>query len=383
MINSGQGPRPFAKLPLEITAASVLEEVSEINQKIARGARRLAEYTEQDLAIATTPADEIHREDMVRLYKYRPPLQKTRGVSVFIVYALVGRYQMIDLEADRSFVRKLLAEGVDVYMVDWGHPTRAHRWLTIDDYVSGYLDGCVDVIRERDGFDKVNLIGICQGGVFSTCYAALFPEKVANLALMVTPLDFHADAPRVEPGSGYMNLWARAMKPEDIDLLVDTIGNSSGPMVGLAFLMMNPIGNLAKYTIDLIDILDDDKKLLNFLRMERWIADRPSSPGEVVRQWFKDLYQGNKLIRNQLELGGRQVDLHRITMPVLNIFAGGDVVIPNACSRGMGAHFGTSDYTELAVPGGHIGTFVGGKAQNILTPTIVNWLMARAAKSGA
>jgi polyhydroxyalkanoate synthase len=364
--------------PIAITPAAAMKELSELIQKIVQGTQRLAEYTDEDLAIATSPADEIYREDMIRLYRYRPVGHKSRGIAVFIVYALVGRYQMIDLEPDRSFVRKLLAEGLDVYMVDWGHPTRAQRWLTIDDYVSGYLDACVDIIRERQGIDKINLIGICQGGVFTTCYSALFPEKVRNLTLMVAPLDFHGDAGKPEPGSGYMNLWARALTSEDIDLLVDTIGSSPGPMVGFAFLMMNPIGNLTKYSIDLIDILDDDRKLLNFLRMERWIADRPSSPGEVVRQWFKDLYQGNKLIKNQLELGGRQVDLHRITMPVLNIFAQGDVVIPNACSRGVGACFGTDDYTELGVPGGHIGTFVGAKAQNILVPTIVDWLVARA-----
>jgi poly[(R)-3-hydroxyalkanoate] polymerase subunit PhaC len=371
-----------SSLPLDFTPATAMRELSELLQKIARGTQRLAAYTDEDLAIATSPADEVYREDMVRLYRYRPVAEKRRGISVFIVYALVGRYQMIDLEADRSFVRKLLTEGLDVYMVDWGHPTRAQRWLTIDDYVSGYLDTCVDVIREREGIDQINLIGICQGGVFSTCYAALFPEKIGNLALMVTPLDFHGDAGKPEAGSGYMNLWARALKPEDIDLLVDTIGNSPGSMVGFAFLMMNPIGNLTKYTIDLIDILDDDRKLLNFLRMERWIADRPSSPGEVVRQWFKDLYQGNRLIKNQLELGARRVDLRRITMPVLNIFAEGDVVIPNACSRGVGACFATNDYTELGVPGGHIGTFVGAKAQSILSPAIVNWLVARTIEGG-
>ena len=359
-------------------------EIAELLQRIARGSKRLTGYTDADLAIATTPADEVHREDMVRLYKYRPLVDApvaTSGVTVLIVYALVGRYQMIDLETERSFVRKLLAAGVDVYMVDWGHPTRAQRWLTIDDYVSGYLDTCIDVIREREGTGPVNVIGICQGGVFSTCYAALFPEKVRNLVLMVTPLDFHGDAGKVERGSGYMNLWARSLSPQDIDLLIDTMGNSPGSMVGFAFLMMNPIGNLTKYTIDLVDILDDEKKLLNFLRMERWLADRPSNPGEVVRQWFKDLYQGNKLIKNQLELGGRRVDLGRITMPVLNIFAQGDVVIPNACSQGMGAFFGSKDYSELGVPGGHIGTFVGGKAQNILGPAIVQWLMARTAEA--
>jgi polyhydroxyalkanoate synthase len=108
--------------------------------------------------------------------------------------------------------------------------------------------------------------------------------------------------------------------------------------------------------------------------MERWISDRPNNPGEVVRQWFKDLYQGNKLIKNELVLDGRVVDLKQITMPVLNIYAEGDVVVPNACSQGMKGRFGTRDYTELGVPGGHIGTFVGGKAQKILAPSIVEWL---------
>jgi polyhydroxyalkanoate synthase len=369
--------KPAPTLPVHITPEAAMRELAELRRKLAQGAKRLGQFTEEDLAIATTPADEVYREDMVRLYKVQPTAAKSRGISVLIVYALVGRYQMIDLEVDRSFVRKLLAEGIDVYFVDWGTPTRAQRWLTIDDYVSGYLDNCVDVVCAREGIEKVNLMGICQGGVFSTCYAALFPKKVARLMLTVTPLDFHGDVDTPTRGSGYMNLWARALEPEDIDQLVDTMGNSPGPLVGFSFLMMNPVSNLTKYSIDLLDILDDDKKLLGFLRMERWISDRPNNPGEVVRQWFKDLYQGNKLINSELVLGGRTVNLKRITMPVLNIYAEGDVVIPNSCSQGMQGRFGTKDYTELGVPGGHIGTFVGGKAQKILAPSIVKWLTTK------
>lgn len=365
------------KLPVFVTPQAALQELDGLRRKLAEGARRLGSFTEDDLAIATVPSEEVFRSDMVRLHHARPAPDLRTGMAVLIVYALVGRYQMIDLEAERSFVRKLLAEGIDVYFIDWGLPTRAQRWLTIDDYVSGYLDDCVDVVRAREGIDQVNLVGICQGGVFSTCYAALFPRKIATLTLTVTPLDFHGDVGAPVRGSGYMNLWARALEPEDIDRLVDTRGNSSGPSVGFAFLMMNPVGNLTKYSIDLLDILDDDKKLLGFLRMERWIADRPGTPGEVVRQWFKDLYQGNKLVRNELVLGGRTVDLKRITMPVLNVYAEGDVIIPNACSQGMQGRFGTDDYTELGVPGGHIGTFVGGKAQKILAPGIVGWLKQR------
>jgi polyhydroxyalkanoate synthase len=365
-----------AAAAIAITPATLAKEIDAARTKIAEGLRRLASVSEDDLAIATVPRDEVWREDMVRLYRCKPVNERPHAVPILITYALVGRFQMIDLEADRSLVRKLLAEGFDVYFIDWGLPSRAQRWLNIDDYVSGYLDRCVDVIRARSGQDAINLLGICQGGVFTACYAALFPEKVRNLAFTVTPIDFHGDRDDPQAGSGYMNQWARALTHDDIDALVEAYGTAPGSMVGFAFLMMNPVSNLTKYTIDLIDVLGDDARLLNFLRMERWIADRPDHPGEVLRQWFKDLYQDNKLIKNELVLGGRKVDLRNITMPVLNIYATGDTIIPVACSKGVGAHFGTDDYTEVAVPGGHIGTFVGGKAQKILPPALSNWFKA-------
>jgi polyhydroxyalkanoate synthase len=78
-----------------------------------------------------------------------------------------------------------------------------------------------------------------------------------------------------------------------------------------------------------------------------------------------------------LRLGDWVIDLRNIPMPVLNIYAEGDVIIPTACSKDLRDRFSTADYTELGVPGGHIGTFVGGKAQKILAPAIVDWLRRR------
>jgi polyhydroxyalkanoate synthase subunit PhaC len=363
---------------LAITPESAAKELEAARDKLSRGIKKLSALSEDELAIATVPRDEVWREDMVTLYRCRPAVDRPHPVPVLIAYALVGRFQMIDLEEDRSLVRKLLASGFDVYFIDWGMPGRAQRWHGIDDYVSGYLDRCVDIVRARSGADRINLMGICQGGVFSICYAALFPHKVRNLALTVTPIDFHGDRREPQSGAGYVNGWARSMTAQDVDDFVDAYGSAPGALVGFAFLMMNPVSNLTKYTTDLIDVLDDDAKLLSFLRMERWIADRPDHPGEVLRQWLKDLYQDNKLIRNELQLGARTVDLRNITMPVLNIYATGDTIVPVSCSRGVGNHFGTRDYTEVPVPGGHIGTFVGGKAQKILAPTLADWFRARA-----
>ena len=38
---------------------------------------------------------------------------------------------------------------------------------------------------------------------------------------------------------------------------------------------------------------------------------------------------------------------------------------------------GTADYTDLPLPGGHVGVFVNGKSQGILGKGIVDWLQQR------
>ena len=359
---------------IRIKPEQAIAEAKALGEKIAKGAKLFEEIRDEDVAIATTPKDEVWCQDKVTLYRYRPVTEQTVKTPVLIVYGMVGRYTMADLQEDRSLVRNLLNRGVDLYVVDWGNPSRADRWLTLDDYINGYLGECVEFIRERHVIDKVNLLGICEGGVFTTCYAALHPETVQTLVLTITPIDFHADAREERLGFGFINLWTRSLKPEDIDRLIEAYGNLPGELMGSVFSMMTPMRTLTKYNLDLIEVMDDKKKLLNFLRMEKWIADRPHHPGEAAKQWLKDLYQDNKLVKGELELGGRKVDLKAITMPVLNVFAKDDHIIPPATTQALRLCVGSKTYQELPLPGGHVGVFVGGKAQGLLGPGIANWL---------
>jgi polyhydroxyalkanoate synthase len=111
--------------------------------------------------------------------------------------------------------------------------------------------------------------------------------------------------------------------------------------------------------------------------MEKWIFDSPDQCGEAFRQFIKDFYQGNKLVRNEVEIGGRRVELPDITQPVLNIFAEQDHLVPPSASRVLGDCIGTDDYTQLAFRGGHIGIYVSGRAQREVPPAIHDWLRAR------
>jgi polyhydroxyalkanoate synthase len=289
---------------------------------------------------------------------------------------MVGSWTVLDLQEDRSFLRNLNRSGCEVYVLDWGHPTQADRFDDFGDLLDIYLDGFVDAICDRHGIEAINLLGICQGGVVALCYAALYADRVRNLITCVTPVDFHADRTEERPDRGFMNVWTRGLTAADIDLLIDTMGNVPGEVGGAMFSLMTPFRSLAKYNLTLLQVGHDRASLMNFLRMEKWLADRPAHTGESARQWLKDLYQDNKLAAGLLVAGGRAVDLGAVTMPMLNIYSETDHIIPPPASKAMGALVGSKDYTVAAVSGGHIGVFCS-RSQQKLQDLISGWLAAR------
>jgi len=350
--------------PLRIDPARALADINTFQRKLAAGMGHLRNMREPDYA--NTPRELVYSEDKLKVWHFTgtTPTAKT---PLLIVYALVNTVWMTDLQADRSMVRNLLEQGEDVYLIDWGYPDGADRWLTLDDYINGYLDRCVDAVRQRHDLDAINLLGICQGGAFSLCYAALHRDKVKNLITMVTPVDFQTP-------DNMLSHWCRNL---DVDLFVDTMGNIPAGLMNYVYLTLKPVRlNQQKY-IGMVDILDNPVELENFLRMERWIFDSPDQAGEAFRQFIKDFYQGNKLIKGTLEIGGQRVDLGRVTQPVLNIFAEQDHLVPPDASRALGEHVGSSDYTQLAFKGGHIGIYVSGRAQREVPPAIHQWLRER------
>lgn len=351
--------------PLVLKPDQAVKELVDFNQKLAAGLRAMGEMGPIDEGV--TPYEVVYQEDKMRLLRYNATVDKPHPVPMLVVYALVNRPYMTDIQEDRSTIRGLLDEGMDVYLVDWGYPDGSDRFLGLDDYINGYIHSCVKFICDQHDLDSINLLGICQGGTFSLCYTALHPEWVKNLVTMVTPVDFH------DP-SNMLTCWARYL---DIDLIVDTMGNLPGELLNWTFLSLNPYRLTGQKYLDMVKIMDKPEKLKNFMRMEKWIFDSPDQAGEAFRQFIKDFYQNNGLVKGVVRIGDRRVDLGRITMPVLNVYATKDHLVPPPCTLALKKYVGSDDYSELAFAGGHIGIYVSGRAQREVPPAISEWLQER------
>ncbi len=330
-----------------------------------------------DFSVGTTPHRIDYSEDRMKLLHYEPTAGSQYPVPVLIVYALVNRFYILDLQPDKSIIRSLLDQGFDVYVIDWGYPSGMDRYLTLDDYVNGYLNNAVEYIRKNAGVDKITLMGVCQGGTFSLMYASLYPEKVKNLITFVAPLDFDTD-------KALLNIWAKKI---DVDKVVDTYGIIPGDFLNFGFLLLDPFRLMIDKYMGLYNRIrcePDDKAhlqneeiLKNFMRMEKWIFDSPGQAGEAFRQFIKDCYQKNLLIRNRMELGGKRIDLRNVTMPLLNVMAQFDHLVPNDASRPIADAVASTEKETVVFPTGHIGMFVGSRSQSEVCPKIATWLRTR------
>ncbi|MDD3581408.1 MAG: class III poly(R)-hydroxyalkanoic acid synthase subunit PhaC [Desulfobacca sp.] len=354
-----------AKIPVELILARLAEEVGQAPERIKKTQEVL--LGPLDTAIATTPFEVVYQEDRVKVKHYPVPEKARLKTPLLMVYALINRDTMLDLQPGRSVIQNLLNQGIEIYMIDWGYPTRKDRYLTIDDHINGYLNNIVDFILQRHNLSQLNLMGICMGGTFSVIYATLYPKKIKNLITTVTPINFDTD-------KGLLHIW---LKQIDADRLVDTFGNMPGELLNIGFLLLNPARLLIDKYVGFLDNSNNKEFVENFIRMEKWIFDSPDVSGETFRQFIKDCYQQNLLIRNKMLVGGQRIDLNKITMPVLNIYGRYDHLVPPAACEHLTNKVKSRDTEDICLETGHIGIYVSAKCQKELVPKIAQWLADR------
>jgi polyhydroxyalkanoate synthase len=351
--------------PMGFNLMKSLDELLVANRKLMSGIGNMLSITDVD--VAPTPKNLVYQEDKVSLYHYEPKAERISPVPTLIVYALVNRQYMMDLQQDKSVISRWLELGLDVYIIDWGYPDKMDKYLTLEDYVDGYIDNAVEVVRQRSGQDKINLLGVCQGGTLCVMYSALYPEKIKNLVTMVTPVDFSTE-------DGLLFVWSKHM---NVDNLVDAFGVVPGSFMNTGFLMLKPFQLMLDKYMGLLENLDNPDMVREFLRMEKWIFDSPAQAGEAFRRFIKDLFQENLLIQNKFELGGRTVNLKNITMPLLNVFAEQDHLVPPASSKPLNDAVASTDKDTISFPGGHIGIYVSSRSQKDVAPSVAKWLNER------
>jgi polyhydroxyalkanoate synthase subunit PhaC len=322
----------------------------------------------QPVKRGSLPTTTLIHNPPFRLLHYPPPTDAPRPTRqpVLLVYSLVNRPDLLDMSPRRSVVRALIAAGFPVYLVDWGYPLDADRCLDLEDYVTDFLQRAVQATLRHAGVDEnpgLTLVGVCQGGTLSLCLAALHPQGINRLALLGTPIDFHA----VRHPLGQL----AGLVPPCTDQAPDNI---PGACLSLAFTSLKPVDLLVRRYRKLERFESaDSSELEEFLQIEAWMYDCPDQPGRMFHRFIHDFYRDNRLVRDELLLDSRLVRLSALTMPVLNVFAVDDHLVPAPMSQALAAKLPAEVYHECPLPGGHLGIFLSERSRQLWLPALLRF----------
>lgn len=320
------------------------------------------------------PSDVLIDERHVLLRRYRRPegAAPAYRVPVLVIPPLMVKPDIYDLRPGHSFVEFMLRQGFDVFLVDFGRPDATDRDFRLEDYLLHPINTSVEKIREVTGSRQVSIFGYCMGGIFATVYAALEKtDAVKNVATIGAPIDFD--------GLGaYRTLMHYVDRP--MVGVAETFGYFPAFLSRTLFDLSQPVKSVTR-PLNLLWNLWDEDFVESYEAMNKWTSDFLHYPEAAFKQFALDFVRDNKLIRDEIEMFGRRVELANVKASYLVLASPDDQFGPPAAARPVLDRIGTEDGTFMLVRGGHLGAMAGSRAR-ANWELVAEWLAPRSEPVG-
>ncbi|MEB1807009.1 MAG: alpha/beta fold hydrolase [Bacillaceae bacterium] len=320
---------------------------------------------ESDPKVGHTPRQAVWKKNKSTLWYY-PAVEKKYDVPLFFVYSLFNKPFILDLNPGSSIIEGLTKLGYDVYLLDWGTPGYEDKGISLDDYILDYLQKGVRRALRHSGAEEISVIGYCLGGTIASIYAAIAEEPIKNLIVATVPIDFSVQSAP--------DKWVEGMRKGDynVDRLIEVYGNMPPAFVNAMFRSISAPVYFTPY-VQLLTKAHDDRFVERWRRLDKWTKEHVPFTGEAFKQLANDLGRDNKLVKGELTIRGKKVDLANIKADLLVVTSKYDHLIPEEQSLPMMELVSSEDKTYKLVEAGHVSLALSGKFPVLLD----EWLTER------
>jgi polyhydroxyalkanoate synthase len=299
--------------------------------------------------LATTPGKVVYRNRLMELIQYEPQTEKVHEVPIVFIPPWINKYYIVDLRPENSFVKYMLEQGFQFFMISWKNPDASMADVKFEDYMhEGPLEA-VDVALEITGAEKVNPIGYCIGGTLLAMMMAYLAagddeerQKLGPPTFMVSLQDFSE--------VGELSAFIDEPQVEFMEMQMLERGYLGGRNLANVFNLLQPRQLVWSNVINNY-LLGQKPPAFDMLY---WNSDSTRQPRDAQNWYLRNTYLENNLVKpGKIEFDGRPLDLGKITGDIYAVGAEKDHIVPWRSAWSIGKLTGGNVRFTLAA-GGHI-----------------------------
>lgn len=306
--------------------------------------------------IACTPGKVVYQNRMFQLIQYAAATEEVYRRPLLIVPPWINKYYILDLQAENSFIRWLVAQGHTVFVMSWVNPDESYSDTQFEDYLTDGVLNALDIVEQASGESEINTVGYCIGGTLLACALAVLAargdKRVSSATFFTTLLDFE------EPGD--IKVFIDESQIQALEQKMARNGYLDGRSMSSAFSLLRSNDLIWSFVINNYML---GKSPLAF-DLLYWNADATRLPAAMHGYYLRNLYLRNKLREpGGLTMAGEDLDLRAVQTPVYFLSTRDDHIAPWE-STYKGARLFSGPVRFVLGASGHIAGVVNPPAKN-------------------
>jgi polyhydroxyalkanoate synthase subunit PhaC len=305
--------------------------------------------------LATTPGKVVFQNELMQLIQYAPATATVLKRPLLIVPPWINKFYVLDLTAEKSFIKWCVDQGVTVFCISWVNPDAHLAKKGFDEYMREGPLAALDAIKQATGEDKVHTAGYCVGGTLlaiTLAYcAARGDERIASATFFASQVDFtHA---------GDLKVFVDEDQIAALEQKMSERGFLESKSMATVFNMLRSNDLIWPYVIN------------NYLKGKApfpfdllyWNSDATRMPAANHSFYLRNCYLDNTLSKGKMVIAGEKINLKAVKIPIYNLATREDHIAPPK-SVLLGCKFFGGPVKFVMAGSGHIAGVVNPPAKN-------------------
>ncbi len=259
--------------------------------------------------IATTPGKVIYQNDLMQLIQYEPTTEQVYKRPLVIFPPWINKYYILDLSPEKSLIKWCLDKGYTVFIASWVNPDARLALKTFEDYMYEGVYAALDAVEKATGEKEVNAVGYCIGGTLLACSLAHMAQRgdtrIKSATFLVTQVDFTE--------AGELKVFIDEEQISEIEQQMHEEGGYlKGSTMTSTFNMLRSNDLIWNYVVNNY-LLGREPMPFDILY---WNADATRLPSAMHVFYLRECYLENKLAEGRMVLGGEELHLDKVKIPV-------------------------------------------------------------------